>query len=274
MTTEKKYNYFYKTTNLVNGKYYYGIRSTDKDPLKDSYLGSGKNLKRAIKKYGRENFKKEILIEFPTRQEVSDYECEIVTMELVLDENCYNLKTGGDNGFIFSDDSKKKIGLANSGENSAWYGKYHTNETKKKISDQHIGKKLTEEHKDKLSKSHFGKNLTEEHKDKIRKGNIGKIMSEEAKNKVRMFNKGKIVSNETRQKISQSHKGKKLSEESKAKLSKFFKGRPPTHYKSCLINDIFFKSIMAASRHYNESIQCIRYRLKSKTDKWKNWNYV
>lgn len=49
----------YQTTNLVNGKIYVGIHQSQS--LDDAYLGSGKLLKAAIKKYGRKNFKREIL---------------------------------------------------------------------------------------------------------------------------------------------------------------------------------------------------------------------
>lgn len=62
-------------------------------------MGSGKKLQRMYKKEGVENFKKEILKFFNTREEASNYESEIVTEELVRDLNCYNLKTGGDYGY-------------------------------------------------------------------------------------------------------------------------------------------------------------------------------
>ena len=54
--------YFYKTTNLINGKYYYGS-GTKKD-----YFGSGKLLLEAILKYGIENFKNEKLRFFESRE--------------------------------------------------------------------------------------------------------------------------------------------------------------------------------------------------------------
>lgn len=91
---EKKYNYFYKITNLLNGHFYYGIHSTDN--LEDEYMGSGHRLHDAYKKYGIENFNKEILYFFKTRKEASDYEMEVVNENLVKDEKCYNLVRGGE----------------------------------------------------------------------------------------------------------------------------------------------------------------------------------
>lgn len=47
----------YKTTNLINGKIYIG-----KDKHNNSkYLGSGRRLIKAIQKYGRDFFLKEII---------------------------------------------------------------------------------------------------------------------------------------------------------------------------------------------------------------------
>ena len=91
---EKKYNYLYKITNLINGKFYYGIHSTDN--LNDGYMGSGKILHEAYKKHGIENFQKEILEFRDTREEISDLEKEIVTIDLVNNPNCYNIRLGGD----------------------------------------------------------------------------------------------------------------------------------------------------------------------------------
>lgn len=91
---DKEYHYFYKITNLINEHYYYGIHSTNN--LNDGYMGSGKRLHYAYKKYGIENFTKEILKTFDTRKEASDYEAEIVTETLVKNENCYNVALGGE----------------------------------------------------------------------------------------------------------------------------------------------------------------------------------
>ena len=90
----KKYHYFYKITNLINNHFYYGIHSTD--DLEDGYMGSGTRLHKAYEKYGIENFKKEILKFFDSREECAEYEMEMVTEELVNDNDCYNIILGGD----------------------------------------------------------------------------------------------------------------------------------------------------------------------------------
>ena len=51
--------YIYKITNINNGCFYIGSHKTY--DLNDGYFGSGIYLKRAIKKYGKESFKKEML---------------------------------------------------------------------------------------------------------------------------------------------------------------------------------------------------------------------
>ena len=90
----KKYHYFYKITNLINGKYYYGIHSTNN--LNDGYMGSGTYLHKAYKKYGIENFYKEILKYFDNRNELVKYEEEIVNEIVVKDNQSYNISIGGE----------------------------------------------------------------------------------------------------------------------------------------------------------------------------------
>lgn len=89
----KKYNYFYKITNLINNHFYYGVHSTDN--IDDGYMGSGHRLHRAYKKYGQNNFIKEILKYFETRDEALDYEEFVVNENLIKDKNCYNEVLGG-----------------------------------------------------------------------------------------------------------------------------------------------------------------------------------
>lgn len=58
MTVQNLY-LIYKIKNLINGKIYVGKHKTTDE--NDSYMGSGKLIKNAVRKYGRENFKKDIL---------------------------------------------------------------------------------------------------------------------------------------------------------------------------------------------------------------------
>jgi hypothetical protein len=89
----KKHHYIYKTTNLVNKKWYIGKHSTNN--LEDGYLGSGTYLRRSVKKHGEQNFKKEILEYCDTYEKLNQREKEIVTEDIVKDPLCMNLKEGG-----------------------------------------------------------------------------------------------------------------------------------------------------------------------------------
>jgi hypothetical protein len=94
---EKKYHFIYKTTNLLSGKYYLGMHSTDN--LNDGYMGSGKRLRYSINKYGKENHKVEILEFVDSRPELKAREAEIVNLNEIAKEDCMNLKVGGYGGF-------------------------------------------------------------------------------------------------------------------------------------------------------------------------------
>lgn len=94
----KAYNYFYKITNLINNKFYYGVRSCYCDPEDDPYMGSGTVLHRAYNKYGVENFRKDVLKVLPTREDVLDLERWIVDPEMIRNPMCYNISLGGIDG--------------------------------------------------------------------------------------------------------------------------------------------------------------------------------
>lgn len=87
------YHIVYKTTNKLNSKYYIGVHSTS--DLNDGYLGSGKNLRRAIRKYGSKAFERVILAVYSEREEALYLEKSIVTKELTEDSMCYNIVEGG-----------------------------------------------------------------------------------------------------------------------------------------------------------------------------------
>jgi hypothetical protein len=102
------YYLIYKITNLINNKIYIGKHKTlDKN---DSYFGSGSLLKNAILKYGINNFKKEIVFECLSEEEMENREEEIVNEDFVARLDTYNIQIGGGGGWnhINKDEKKKK----------------------------------------------------------------------------------------------------------------------------------------------------------------------
>jgi len=87
------YHFIYRTTNLVNGKYYVGRHSTKN--INDGYIGSGKYFTNAVKKYGIENFSREILEYSQTSEELWLLEEKYITTEMLADDMCYNQAYGG-----------------------------------------------------------------------------------------------------------------------------------------------------------------------------------
>ena len=94
---KRKFHTVYQTTNLMNNKFYIGAHSTDN--LNDDYCGSGTNINRAIEKYGREFFKKEVLYIFETPEEMFAKEKEIVTLDFLKRSDVYNIVGGGYGGY-------------------------------------------------------------------------------------------------------------------------------------------------------------------------------
>jgi hypothetical protein len=221
--------YLYEIVNLVNGKTYCGQRKCPENltpEIDTKYMGSGILIKPAIKKYGKENFLKVIIIqgEFPI-DEINHLEQVLIKHRWMLGKAEYNLRNGGAS-YVASNLTKKKISNATSGTNNPMYGRHHTNEAKQKMSEGHIGRKCTEETRKKMSESRTGVKLSEEHRKAIAKGNTGKHPTEETKKKIGDKNRGRECSVETRQKIGNVHRGKKKSDETRKRMSEAAKKRP------------------------------------------------
>ena len=91
-----KIYYVYKITNKINGKIYIGKHSQNIQN-KDSYFGSGILLHKAILKYGKENFKKE-LIEICNKDNIGNKEAYWINTFNSFTPNGYNLAKGGNGG--------------------------------------------------------------------------------------------------------------------------------------------------------------------------------
>ena len=92
----QKHYIIYQITNLLNDKIYVGKHITE--DLNDDYMGSGKLLWAAYRKYGMENFKKEILHDFDNEDEMNKKEAEIVNESFCSRNDTYNIVTGGGGG--------------------------------------------------------------------------------------------------------------------------------------------------------------------------------
>lgn len=103
--------YIYKTTNKINQKIYIGKHQSSE--YDDKYFGSGKILRRAIEKYGLDNFTNEIIDMADTDEELNEKEKYYIKhYKDLYGKDCYNLASGGDGGDVFkyqSPESKQRF---------------------------------------------------------------------------------------------------------------------------------------------------------------------
>ena len=235
MSEEKKYT-VYKHTS-PDGKIYIGCTS---QKLNNRFGKNGngykfsKQLYKDIDECGWDNFKHEIIAS--GLNESDAYEMEkalILSLDSTNPTKGYNVSNGG----------KGITGL--SGTRHPMYGKHHSEDAKKKMSEAHKGYSPSDETRRKLSEALKGripseyqrmrtieanKNriVTEESKQKNREAHLGKRHTEESKRKISNALKGRPVSDETRRKLSISNTGKHPSEETRNKLIASHIGKYPS----------------------------------------------
>lgn len=166
----------YKIVNKLDGKFYIGQHQTKN--LDDGYMGSGLRIQRAIEKYGKESFDKQLLHFFTSFDEMNAKEIELVTEELISRDDCYNIATGGmANGYLsqlgndrlsclYKDDdfmlrrSNKLKCSRNTEDRKAFY---QSNEFRTKMSEcnarSHLRKKFSQETRSKMSLAHKGQGI-------------------------------------------------------------------------------------------------------------------
>jgi len=128
------YHLLYETTNTINGKKYRGIHSTTN--YDDGYLGSGDAIRKAIKKYGKESFTREVLIEATSRHELIELEKQYVNSEWVSRIDTYNAVRGGQRSDMTPEETKKKISATLKGKPR----QPRSEETKRRISEKMKGR--------------------------------------------------------------------------------------------------------------------------------------
>ena len=191
------FGYIYKTTNLINGKIYIGKRQ--KQEFDKYYLGSGIYLKKAIEKYGKENFSCEIIDECNSIEELNEREIYwIDKLNSRIKSIGYNISKGGDGG---------------------WYGvNLRPNYKRMIIVKSNKTRKISKKSKLKNSKSNkerWTPELRKEHGEKIHNYYSNSNLSEE---ELELRHR----------KISESHKGQKawnkgLTKETDKRVAKYSK---------------------------------------------------
>ena len=115
----------------------------------------------AIQKYGWENFKHEILYTNLTKEEAEQKEIELIAYyKSNQSEYGYNLSSGGESGskgYKHTEEVKKRMSENRKGEKNAMYGKHHTEETIEKERIRHLRENLSEETIYKMSIAKKGK---------------------------------------------------------------------------------------------------------------------
>lgn len=147
----------YKHTNKINNKIYIGITSRTLEIRWANGKGYINNPRftNAINKYGVENFSHEILYKCDTKEEACAKEIELIAQYNSTNPDIgYNISLGGTAPMYertHTEETKRKYSQQRQGANNSFYGKKHTEETKEKIRQANIGRKHTEEWKQKQS---------------------------------------------------------------------------------------------------------------------------
>jgi len=128
----------YITQNLVNGKIYVGLHTRGLD----DYLGTGKLMLRAIRKYGSDNFRRITVESFDSLEEGQALERLCIKEMGSKAPNGYNLNDGGEGnfGYRYTEEQKKQASESHIG-NHNHAGKLASLITRKKMSAAHMGDK-------------------------------------------------------------------------------------------------------------------------------------
>jgi group I intron endonuclease len=173
----------YSVTNLINGKIYVGQTTQSPEKRWKYHCYRGYILTDAITKYGKHNFEFKVIDTANSHDELNKKEIYWINVLNSIAPNGYNLRKGGDSGGLLSEQTKKKISLAqknkkisdkhkkrlselNSGKNNPMYGK-----------TPNLGKIYTDEHRSNISNSLKGRKHCKSSIEKIRKKKIGVPLS-------------------------------------------------------------------------------------------------
>ena len=141
----------YLTTNNINGKIYIGQTTTNTE----KYIGSGVYLQKSIRKYGKENFSRVILVDgIETKEQMNCLEMFYIKLYDSTNSSIgYNRSNGGDNKYsTHTEETKEKIRLRSNQEDNKMrirqiqkiasqvrVGLHHKQTSKRKMMDTKFG---------------------------------------------------------------------------------------------------------------------------------------
>ena len=246
------YGIIYKATNKLNDKVYIGQTTKSLDTRIKGHINHCKDITRkyhftnALRKYNIDDFNWEIICECIDLNDLNEKEIYYIKYFDTL-KNGYNSTIGGEGivGRIVSEEERQRQSERMVGDKNHYYGKKHTAEIRKKISD----KLLT----------------TDKHV------NRGKSLSEEWKRKIGESQKGKIISKETLENQSRALKGKYVGKDNK--LAKKFVITTPEgeeffvlglahfcrNYKNNLLDDRLISKVVSGKRNHHKKHKCRHY---------------
>jgi hypothetical protein len=164
------------TTCLINNKIYIGKHKTDKFDI--NYLGSGKLIRRAIKKYGKENFYTRMLRKCFSSKRLNYSEVEFIRKYNSMDIKIgYNILRGGDKGnegIPRSQETKEKLRISQLGKSPGNKGSHWSEEKRIEIGIKTKKALARPEVKRKMREVQLGKHLSEETIAKLRISQKGK----------------------------------------------------------------------------------------------------
>ena len=198
--------YIYDITYNPDGRTYIGKRicPLGKTPETDiKYMGKGKHIVAAEKKYGIENFSKRIVECCYTESKLNYLEKYYIAYYKSIGKAEFNIAEGGEGGNNYRYKTKEEMEEHNRKLSESMYTMYNS----PKGEDVKI--KIREKRKEQI--------ITEEHKKHISESLRGKIVSEQTRKKLSKTLKGHNVSEETKEKISAARQKQIFSEESKQK---------------------------------------------------------
>lgn len=232
----------YQIRNLVNGKVYVGSAINLHRRCYDHFVQlrnnkhNNQHLQRAFNKYGESSFIFEIIEFVPDRQMLIEREQHYINTFNVVEEG-YNIcpTAGSTLGRPHTETTKLKL----TGANNPMFGKHHTAESKKKLSQSLKGRIFSEEHRHNLSIA-------------------GRV---------------RIVSAEARAHMSKAQKGRIITEEHRRKLSE---NSANAREVICIELNQTFKSCRDAATFINRHPSCVNdcCRGKQKTAGGYHWKYV